>query len=130
MTTSRLFRSLVASLALVSALSFTGCAVVAVGAIVGAVAYLEGELKAELRGNIHEAVDATKAAARDLDLKPYSQTGDASRATMMATRPDGQRVIVRLEPRGPHLTVVRIRVGQFGERDYSYRVLRQIERYL
>ena len=119
MNTSPVFRSLAAACLLLTASFLTsGCAVVAVGAIVGAVAYLEGELKAEVNGGIHEVVAATKSAARDLRLKPYSQTGDENGATMMATRADGERVVIRLVPRHYGTTLVRIRAGSIGDERY------------
>lgn len=130
MTRSSLKRAIVVSAVLFSSILGSGCAVVAVGAIVGAIAYLDGELKAEVNGDIRKVVGATKAAARDLRLKPYSQTGDENGATMMATRSDGERVVVRLIPQRHGTTLVRIRAGGFGDEDYSLRVLRQIERYL
>jgi len=83
----------------------------------------------------HASVLITKAClaegvARDQLVLHADHGSPMKGATMLATRPDGERVMIRLEPKGPNATLIRIRVGNFGDEPYSYRVLRTIERHL
>ena len=111
-------------------LILSSCAAVVIGAAVGTVAYLEGDLTTHLNSDIYNVVGATNAAADDLRLTPHSRIGDAYKAKMIAYRTDGTKVIVKLTPAGTNVTKVMIRVGTWGEEDYSRRVLRAIESYL
>ncbi len=112
------------------ALTGSGCAVVALGAIVGTVAFAEGELSAPVAAGIYETVDATKEAARRLQLEPTAQVGDASMARMTAVDAYGNRVVIKLIPETTEVTRVNIRVNAFGDEAYSRRVLGEIQRSL
>lgn len=129
--TKRRALSLYAAVILGLASSFlNGCAVVAVGAIVGAVAYVEGELVAHVTADIYKTVDATLEAATALDLRPIRQSGDETKAIMIAEDSGGNKVTIKLRPAGPEVTEVRIRYGNIGDKRESSRVLNAIERAL
>ncbi|MCB1230439.1 MAG: DUF3568 family protein [Verrucomicrobiae bacterium] len=112
------------------AFSFSGCAVLLIGAAVGTAVYLEGELESHLSTDIHGAIDATNVAAQQLGLRPVSRTGDASEALMIATDSEERKIRIKLTPdeMNNRITKVKIRVGVGGDEDASRRILAAIER--
>ncbi len=122
---------LVLSFALVAVpFTMTGCAVLAVGALIGGVAFVEGELVGQINGTMYQAVDATKATVAKLRLTSVRESGDETSARMVAYDPQGNKIVIRLTPESPRLTIVRIRVGTFGDEAYSRRILSEMQRQL
>lgn len=131
MNTRNLFQTIAAvALSIVSLSGLSGCAVLAVGAVVGTIAYVEGELVAYVNADMFETVSATNLAASDLGLRALSRTGDEVRATMVAEDSYGNKITIRLLPETPLVTKVKIRVGNIGDQGYSQRIFKEIERHV
>jgi hypothetical protein len=107
-----------------------GCLLLAVGAGAGAgaatVAYVKGELKTTYAASLNRTWDATLSALKDLRINVYSSKKDATEGDIEATKADGTKVKITLEPAGPDTTSVRIRVGTFGDEEASRVINRQI----
>ena len=107
-----------------------GCLLLAVGAGAGAgaatVAYVKGELKTTYAASLNRTWDATLSALKDLRINVYSSKKDAIEGSIEATKADGTKVKITLEPAGPDTTSVRIRVGIFGDEEASRVINRQI----
>jgi hypothetical protein len=111
-------------------LMLQGCLLLAVGAGAGAgaatVAYVKGELKTTYAASLNRTWDATLSALKDLRINVYSSKKDATGGDVEATKADGTKVKITLEPAGPDTTSVRIRVGIFGDEEVSRIINRQI----
>ncbi len=102
----------------------------AVGAGAGAgaatVAYVKGELRTTYAASLNRTWEATLSALKDLPINVYSSKKDATEGDIEATKADGTKVKINLEPAGPDTTSVRIRVGMFGDEEASRVINRQI----
>jgi len=111
-------------------LMLQGCLLLAVGAGAGAgaatVAYVKGELKTTYAASLNRTWDATLSALKDLQINVRSSKKDATEGDIEATKADGTKVKIVLEPAGPDTTSVRIRVGTFGDEEVSRVINRQI----
>ena len=107
-----------------------GCLLLAVGAGAGAgaatVAYVKGELRTTYAASLNRAWEATLSALKDLQINVRSSKKDATEGDIEATKADGTKVKINLEPAGPDTTSVRIRVGMFGDEETSRLINRQI----
>ncbi len=107
-----------------------GCLLLAVGAGAGAgvatVSYVKGELRTTYAASLNRAWEATLSALKDLQLNVRSSKKDATEGDIEATKADGTKVKINLEPTGPDTTSVRIRVGMFGDEEASRIIDRQI----
>ena len=107
-----------------------GCLLLAAGAGAGAgvatVAYVKGELKTTYAASLNQTWDAALGALKDLRINIYSTKKDATEGDIEATKADGTKVKIALEPAGPDTTSVRIRVGTFGDEEASKVINRQI----
>lgn len=108
-----------------------GCALFWVGAGagggVGTYAYVKGELKREYRASLDRTWGATVQTLKVLELQVQDTQKDQLGGNIQARRGDGKAVKVALEPKASDRTLVRIRVGTFGDRDASERIARAIE---
>ena len=108
----------------------SGCAPMLVGAGAaagaGAVAYIEGELKATEAVTLDRAWNATQAAAQDLGLVTETRQKDAVSARLEARGPEDRKVTINLTSAAPEVTEIGIRVGTFGDEAFSQRILEQI----
>ena len=111
-------------------LMLQGCLLLAAGAGAGAgvatVAYVKGELKTTYAASLDRTWDATLGALKDLQINVRSSKKDATEGNVEATKADGTKVKIALEPAGPDTTSVRIRVGTFGDEEASKVINRQI----
>ena len=107
-------------------LMLQGCLLLAAGAGAGAVAYVKGELKTTYAASLNRTWEATLSALKDLRINVYSSKKDAFVGSIEATKADGTKVKIALEPAGPDTTSVRIRVGIFGDEETSRVINRQI----
>ncbi len=107
-----------------------GCLLLAVGAGAGAgvatVSYVKGELRTTYAASLNRTWEATLNALKDLQLNVRSSKKDATEGDIEATKADGTKVKINLEPTGPDTTSVRIRVGMFGDEEASRIIDRQI----
>jgi len=107
-------------------LMLQGCLLLAAGAGAGAVAYVKGELKTTYAASLNRTWEATLSALKDLRINVYSSKKDAIEGSIEATKADGTKVKIALEPAGPDTTSVKIRVGIFGDEETSRVINRQI----
>jgi hypothetical protein len=111
-------------------LMLQGCLLLAAGAGAGAgvatVAYVKGELKTTYAASLDRAWDATLSALKDLQINVRSSKKDATEGNIEASKADGTKVKIALEPAGPDTTSVRIRVGTFGDEEASKVINRKI----
>jgi len=125
-------RTIVGVILILICMSFVlqGCLLLAVGAGAGAgaatVAYVKGELKTTYAASLDRTWDATLSALKDLRINVYSSKQDATGGNIEATKVDGTKVKIILEPVGPDTISVRIRVGIFGDEEASRVINRQI----
>jgi len=116
-------------------LSLGGCAyLVAAGAGAGAgvatYAYVKGELKVEYPYDYHAVWNATLRGLRDLRIMVEQKTRDELSGTIKAKRHTGTSVRIKVINKGSKLTVVKIRVGTFGNKEVSIRIKEAIDRQL
>lgn len=109
-----------------------GCAALVVGgaaagAGVATVSYIKGELQTTYAASLNSTWDASLVALKDLGIEVASIQKDATGGVIEATRADGTRVKITLSPAGPDTTLVKIRIGIFGNRDASMAIHRKIE---
>lgn len=111
-----------------------GCAVALLGAGAGAgvgtYAYVRGELKREYHASLDRTWGATLQALKALELRVEDTQKDRLGGNIKARRGDGTIVKVALEPKASDSTLVRIRIGTFGDRDASERIGKEIEKRL
>jgi len=120
--------------ALAAAVSCGGCSLLLVGAGAaagaGTVAYLQGELKANLDAPLAKVLKAADATMKEMKLKVLERTEGVERGKIIANAPGDKRLEVRLEKLTPNATEVRIRVGVFGDEDLSREILEKIQKRL
>lgn len=121
---TKLVRSLVtflsaSALAVIVATS-SGCFAVAVGAGTGAaVAYVRGQLEANLTSDYERVVRATNEAIQQLALAKVSERKDALVDIITVRNAADKKIEIRLDNMARDLTKVRIRVGIFGDEALS-----------
>jgi major membrane immunogen (membrane-anchored lipoprotein) len=96
-----------------------GCMLLALGAGAGAgagtVAYIKGELRTTYASSMDRTWNATLRALRDLDIIIVSSRKDETKGEIQARQSDDTKVKIAMEPSGPNTTLVKIRVGMFGD---------------
>jgi hypothetical protein len=109
-----------------------GCAAVIVGgaAAAGTVAYVRGELQANVDGSIPKTAQAVNRAFTQLKFSKISEVGDALTLKIKGRTGQDEAVTVVLEKITDLSTRVRIRVGTFGDQTRSSAILEEIKRGL
>ena len=104
-------------------LMMQGCMLVAVGAGAaagaGTVAYIKGELQTTYAASLDRTWDATLGALKDLDFRIIETQKGGAEGDIEAKRIGGDKVKVALSLAGPGATLVKIRVGTFGDEPTS-----------
>jgi hypothetical protein len=114
-------------LLLFTAMAGTGCALfVAAGAVagVGTAEYIAGELKQTYSTPMEKAWNASLAGVDELKMKPtekYIDNLDQNRVIKGKTQ-DGKDFQISLEAMGKDVTLVKVRIGVFGDEEYSKKV--------
>ncbi len=111
----------------------TGCAAVLLagaGAGIGTYAYVKGELQREYDAPLDLTWAATTQALKALEIRVVDTKKDQLGGEIDAQRADETTVKVALEPKAGIRTLVKIRVGVFGDRDASERIGKEIEKWL
>jgi len=85
------------------------------GAAVGTVTYVQGEHSQVHAGSFERVWSATTTALRQLQIQIDRTTKDGLGGEIEAHRTDKTVVTVKLEPSGENATIVRIRIGTFGD---------------
>ena len=105
-----------------------GCvAAAAAGAGAGAVAYVRGELEANVDTEYSKVVEATRLALKDLEFIKVSDDKDALKALIVAHTALDKKVAITLTNTGEKLTNIKIRVGVFGDEQVSQIILGKIK---
>jgi hypothetical protein len=108
-----------------------GCAAVAVGAgAASAVAWYKGELKASLTESVPAVNRATAKAIRKLGLFEISAKTDELTGSFTVRNAKDDKIAVIVEQGDAGITIVRIRVGVFGNEALSRSILDAIKENL
>ncbi|UCC66589.1 MAG: DUF3568 family protein [Deltaproteobacteria bacterium] len=112
-----------------------GCAAL-VAAIAGAgvgvatYAYVTGDLKIEYPRPYDTVWEATLKALGDLNMTVEEKTKGSLKSKIKARRGSGTAVKIKVKNKGPKLTIVKIRVGLFGDKESSIAIMDAIDAYL
>jgi len=104
-----------------------GCALVGVGAVGGVAAgsvYLHGELYHAYSVPMEKAWKASEEVVAEKNMKvtaKYIENLDRNRLIKGKTQ-DGKEFQIKLEPKAADVTVIRVRVGVFGDEAYSQKI--------
>jgi hypothetical protein len=120
-------RLFVAVLLGASLAGLSGCLAVAAGAGAGAVAYVRGELEANLSNDYDKVVNAARSAIKDLEFAKVSENKDALKAELVARTAMDKKVVISISNSGKKLTNIKIRVGVFGDEPLSMSILDKIK---
>jgi hypothetical protein len=105
-----------------------GCFAIAVGAgAAGTVAYVRGDLTANLSHDYESVFKATDQAVARLEYAKVSENKDALDAVLIARTARDKRIEIRLHKVGEQLTRVQIRIGLFGDEPLSLMILDKIK---
>jgi hypothetical protein len=111
-----------------SILTLGGCAAVAVGAgAAGAVAWYKGELKASLTQSVPTVNRAAEEAIDELKLFKISAKTDELTGNFTVRNAKDEKITIIVEKGGDGVTVLRIRVGMFGNEAVSRSILDTIK---
>ena len=120
-------------LVLIVCLLSTGCtALMVVGAgAAGAAgyAYMNGELEKSYPASVGQCWPAVVQSIEELGMPILSQSVDDLGGKLESRTADGKKVLITLEAR-PMATVVKVRVGLFGDKNRSIVILDKIDQKL
>jgi hypothetical protein len=104
----------------------------AVGAAAGAgtVAYVSGDLEADLEATPEQVIEATKQAAEALKFAVDYAHGSAVDGRAKLRSAAGKEIMIKVESRSEETSHISIRVGTFGDDSLSNRVLAEIREQL
>jgi len=105
-------------------------AVAGAGVGVASYAYLTGDLKIEYPRPYESVWDASLNALKDLDIKVKEKRKDSISGKIKAERASGTPVTIKVKNKGSKLTIVKIRVGTFGDKEASITIMEAIDSYL
>jgi hypothetical protein len=105
----------------------SGCIIAAAGAGAGAVAYVRGDLEANLDANPEQVVAAARKAATDLNFAPLSENREPLRVVLTSRTPLDKKVEITVSNSANKLTNMKIRVGVFGDEQVSRSILTKIK---
>ncbi len=105
----------------------SGCLAAAAGAGAAGVAFVMGDLTANLDASLDRSYRATQQAVEQLEFTKVSESKDALIAKVTVRNAVNQKIVIKLERVGDNLTKVSIRVDTFGDRPLSMTVLDKIK---
>jgi hypothetical protein len=121
-------RRLLVAVGLGASLVFlSGCILAAAGAGAGAVAYVRGDLEANLDVEFNRGVEAVRQAITALEFAPVSENKDALKAVLVSRTALDKKVEINVSNSGKSLTNIKIRVGVFGDEQLSLAILERIK---
>lgn len=120
------FLSLMVSLQFVS-----GCAVILAGSAgAGTVAYIKGELQANLEAPLEKSIEATGSALENLKFIKISEEVDKLTGEIIARTSQDKKITIKLNKVTENTTKISIRVGMFGNQTLSYSLIEEIRKEL
>jgi len=109
----------------------SGCMLlVAGGAGAGSVAYIKGDLNANLEASLKRSVTVTNRAVRSLRYAKVSEATDAYSSHIIARTASDKKIEITLKKATKRTTHITIRVGMFGDEDVSNAILSEINKRL
>lgn len=106
----------------------SGCLLVAAGAAgAGTVAYIRGELEANVDGRFDAVASAANEAIGDLKFAKINDSKDALTAIVVARTADDKRIEIKVTKVTDAVSKVTIRVGIFGDETISRTILDRIK---
>lgn len=120
-------RALAAALVGSSLIVLSGCIVAAAGAGAGAVAYVRGDLAADLTSDYSRVVESARSSIKELEFSLISENKDALKAVLVARTGQDKKVEITISNTGKRLTNIKIRVGLFGDESLSMAILDKIK---
>ncbi len=105
-----------------------GAADVAAGA--GTVAYIKDELKATEAYSVNDVWIATERAVDEMQLIVTEKEHYATAGRLDAYTADNKKVRIHLKRQGDNITEITIRIGTFGDEEFSRFILSKIQRNL
>ena len=97
------------------------------GAGAAGYAYVKGENEKVYPCPLSQTLPAVRAAVQETGLPVVSEAADDLGAKLESRTSQGDKVTITLEPKGPSVTNVRIRVGMFGDEDASRLIFGRID---
>jgi hypothetical protein len=91
------------------------------------VAYVRGELRANLSNDYDKVVDAARGAIKNLEFAKVSENKDALNAELVARTALDKKIVISISNSGKQLTNIKIRVGVFGNEQLSMSILDKIK---
>lgn len=121
-------RAFLTSCILLVSLIAAGCIPLLLGgaAATGTYAYVAGEMQVTEHIPMDVLWVASQEAVEDLELEVTERDKDGLTAALTAVGSEDKEIKVRLEKKAPSVTVIRIRVGVFGDEAFSHLVLEKI----
>ena len=110
----------------------SGCAALLVGAgagTAGAIWY-NGKLQETVSAPVPHVHQATRSGLRDLNIKITEDKSDNLTAEVEGVLSDDRKVSISAESINSSTTKLTIRVGVFGDKDFSQRISDAIKKYL
>jgi len=121
------------SILLGMAISSSGCALfvaagAGAGAGIGAAEYIRGELKQAYAAPMEKTWNASLAAAGELKMKPTEKSIDNldQNREIKGKTDEGKDFQIALEALSKDVTMVKVRIGVFGDEAYSKRIQGEI----
>jgi len=109
----------------------SGCAAVVVGAGVGTgVAWYKGKLEETVSASVPHVHRAVQAGLRDLNITITEDRHDTLTAEVRGELANGKKVSIDAKSVGTSTTKLTIRVGTFGDKDFSLRIRDAIKKHL
>jgi hypothetical protein len=105
----------------------SGCIAAAAGAGAAGVAYVMGDLTANLDASLDRSYRAAQRAVEQLEFTKVSESKDALIGVIKVHNAVNQKIKITLERTGDNLTKVTIRVDTFGDQPLSLAILDKIK---
>jgi hypothetical protein len=126
--------TILALMACLSVLVGSGCGALVVGGAVaagaGTVAWVKGELKATVDGDLDHAWSASQTALKDLQMPVSAEEKDGIQGKLTARAAADKKVTVQVKKATGTTTDIGIRVGTWGDEPMSREILEKIKKHL
>jgi len=123
---------LMVAILIISALSFSGCFALLLGAAAGAgtVAWVNGDLEVNIDAPVDKVHSATVSGLKRLKLPVTTDLKDKHNAKVRSKYSDGKDVTIDILAITERTSKIKIRVGILGDQARSEAILTSIRKYL
>ncbi len=114
-------------------LFLAGCTAAVVGGAAGGIAtykYVSGSLEVIYGYPYEEVWKATEKAVKSLKFIVESSSHDALEGEVHCKSATGRKISIKVKNEGENVTKVYIKVGIFGDLDFSLKIKEEIDRFL